>query len=234
MPSAPFFHLDALRAVLDGTAATARTDTDAALARSVFPLPYVTAGALLWPQEHAHGVLHEWARWTCTVPDDVTSAGRLVRFPRVAGVPGVLRGRAFVAVEVAIPREPWVAEGRLASLRRLEPEIDTVALTSTAGVPPMHLGLDLPESAIGRHVPLRTLTHAVVDAFVAAAGPSSGSPLASAELRHLGRAYALSAATRATSEEDASRIETRLDLLVERVAPQPRPTANGRATTFSR
>ena len=224
--SAPFFHLDALRRVLDGTVSSATADTDSgALARSVFPLPYVTAGALLWPQEHAHRVLHAWAEWTRTVPSDVTSAGRLVRYPRLPGVPDVLRGRAFVAVEVAIPGEPWVAAGRLAELRRLGPEIDTVALTNTAGVPAMHLAHDLPEAACGRHEPLARITPKVVDAFIAAAGPASGSPLASAELRDLGGACAVSAAGRATSEEDASRLQIRLDHLVEQVAPRP---ANGR------
>jgi hypothetical protein len=226
---APFFHLDALRRVLDGTVSSATADTDSgALARSVFPLPYVTAGALLWPQEHAHRVLHAWAEWTRSVPADVTSVGRLVRYPRLPGVPEALRGRAFVAVEVAIPGEPWVAAGRLAELRRLGPEIDTVALTDTSGVPAMHLAHDLPEAARGCHETLARITPAVVDAFIATAGPASGSPLASAELRHLGGACAVSAAGRATSEEDASRLQSRFDLLVERIAPRGPGATNGR------
>jgi hypothetical protein len=210
---APFFHLEALRSVLEGSAATAGADS-APSARSVFPLGFVTTGALLWPQEHAHRVLHEWAQWTRSVPEDVTSTGRLVRFPRLSGVPAALRGRAFVAVDVAIPGEPWVAEGRLAALRRLGPEIDTVALTNGGAVPAVHLGLEVPAAAIGRQAPLPALTPAVVDAFVAAAGPASGSPLASAELRHAGRAYAVSAVGRATGEEDASRLGVRLDIVV--------------------
>jgi hypothetical protein len=228
--SAPFFHLDALRRVLDGTAASAGSDDDgaAAPAPSVFPLPYMTAGALLWPQEHAHRVLHEWAEWTHTLPDDVTTTARLVRYPRLPGVPPVLRGRAFVAVEVAIPREPWVAEGRLAALRRLNPELDTIALTTPYGVPPMHLRVELPGTAIGRHEPLDAITPQVVDEFIAVAGPASGSPLASAELRHLLGGCALSAAGRARDEEDLSRIQTRLDHLVERVARRSPGTTNGR------
>ncbi len=58
-----------------------------------------------------------------------------------------------------------------------------------------------------------------MDAFLAAAGPSSGSNVATAELRHLGVAYSASAAARATSEEDASRVATRLDLLGAALAP---------------
>jgi hypothetical protein len=224
--SAPFFHLDALRRVLDGTISSAGADAGDP-APSVFPQPYVTAGALLWSQEHAHRVLYEWAEWTRSVPADVTSTARLVRYPRVSGVPRELRGRAFVAVEVAIPREPWVAEGRLAALRRLNPEIDTVALTSPGGVPAMHLRLVLPPAAIGRHEPLDRITPDVVDAFIAVAGPTSGSPLASAELRHLGRACAVSAAGRPTDEEDSSRQQTRLDLLIERVARRAPGAMNG-------
>jgi hypothetical protein len=231
MPSiAPFFHLHALRAVLDGAAADpARAAGDGGLARSVFPMPFVTTGVMLWPQEQAPRVLHEWAAWTRSVPKDVTSVGRLVRYPRLAGVPGILRGRAFVAVEVAIPGEPWVALGRLAALRRLGPEIDTVTLANPAAVHPMHLAIDLPASAVGRHVPLREISSATVDAFIGAAGPASGSGLASAELRHLGVAFAVSASGRATDDEQLSHLEVRLDVLLDRLAPSgaSRPRSGG-------
>jgi hypothetical protein len=221
MPSAssPFFHLESLRAVLDGVAAHPASVVDSGLARSVFPMPTVTGGALMWPASHAPRALHEWAAWTRTTPDNVTSVGRLVRYPRLPGVPGHLRGRAFVVVEVAIPGEPWVAQGRIAALRRLEPEIDTIAVGTPDDVPALHLGLALPASACGRHIPLRTLTGATVDAFLEAVGPGSGSPLATAELRHLGPGYAATAASRATTEEDASRIDTRFDVLASRLAP---------------
>jgi hypothetical protein len=221
MPStaAPFLHLQALRAVLDGVAAHPAAVVDSGLARSVFPMPNVTTGALMWPAAHAHRVLHEWAQWTRSVPENVTSVGRLVRYPRLAGVPGELRGRALVVIEVAIPGEPWVAQGRLAALRRLAPEIDTVALGTPDDVPALHLSLALPPAASGRHLPLRALDAPVVEAFIAAAGPASGSCLASAELRHLGRAYAASAASRATTEEDESRLDTRLDILADALAP---------------
>jgi hypothetical protein len=222
MPSsapAPFLHLQALRAVLDGIAAHPAAVVDSGLARSVFPMPNVTTGALMWPADHAHRVVHEWALWSRTVPADVTSAARIVRYPRLPGVPAELRGRALMVVEVAIPGEPWVAQGRLASLRRLAPEIDTVVLGSPDDVPALHLGLDLPAAASGRHIPLRGMDAHVVEAFLAAAGPASGACLATAELRHLGVAYAATAASRATTDDDASRLETRLDLLEDRLAP---------------
>lgn len=222
MPSAapaPFLHLQALRAVLDGAAAHPVAVADARLARSVFPTANVTTGALMWPAGHAHRVLHEWAPWTRTVPQDVTSTARLVRYPRLPGVPPELRGRALVIVEVAIPGEPWVAQGRLATLRRLSPEIDTVVIGSPDDVPAAHLGLELPASASGRHIPLSRVDADVVDAFLAVAGPSSGAAIASAELRHLGTGYAASAASRATTEDDASRLEVRLEAIAERLDP---------------
>jgi hypothetical protein len=222
MPSAapaPFLHLQALRAVLDGVAAHPAAVVDSGLARSVFPAPYVTTGALMWPAGHAHRVLHEWAQWTRTVPQDVTSTARLVRYPRLPGVPSELRGRALVVVEVAIPGEPWVAQGRLAALRRLTPEFDTIVLGSPEDVPAAHLALELPANASGRHIPLATVDALVVEAFLAVAGPASGAAIASAELRHSGVGYAASAASRATTEDDASRLDVRLDLIAERLAP---------------
>lgn len=215
----PFLHLQALRAVLDGVASHPASVVDSGLTRSVFSQPVLTTGAVLWPLQHAQRVLHEWVRWTRTVPEDVTSVGRVVRYPRLPAVPLELAGRALVAVEVAIPGEPWVADGRLAMLRALEPQIDTVMLGTPRDVPAMHLGLDVPARATGRHLPLESLTGRTVDAFLAAVGSSSGSNLASAELRHLGVAYSASAAGRATDEEDAARLALRLDLLAGALAP---------------
>src|SRR3954470_9870345 len=125
--SAPFPHLDALQAIFDRAAGLPADPSADSVGRTLFPGPFVTAGTLLWPWEQAHRVLYEWARWTREMPHDVTSAARLVRLPPLAMVPAELRGRAFVAIEVAIPREPWIAAGRLAALRRLEPVIDTIS-----------------------------------------------------------------------------------------------------------
>src|SRR3954454_1604238 len=195
MALAPFFHLDALGALLDRSSAAAEASPEpSGIGRSLFPMPFVTAGTLMWPWEHAHRVLHEWARWTETVPDDVTSVGRLVRFPMLPSLPVELRGRCLVAIEVAIPREPWVAAGRLAALRRLDPEIDTVATIDPGRLPDLHTIVDTPEPAVSGHMALSGLPGAAVDAFVAIAGPGSGSNLLTASLRHLGPAYGMAAA----------------------------------------
>jgi hypothetical protein len=221
MPSAasPFPHLDALRAIFErasGLPAAAPADR---VGRALFPGPLVTAGTLMWPWEHAHRVLHEWVRWTREVPHDVTSVARIVRLPRAPGVPAALRGRSFVAIEVAIPREPWIAAGRLTALRRLEPEIDTVAVVDPDAIHPLHTACAVPAPAAGAHMGLESLPGAAIDAFVAITGPASGANLLSAALQSFGPAYGVCAAGLPVGEDDAAALEIRLALLVGRLAP---------------
>jgi hypothetical protein len=164
-------------------------------------------------------VIHEWAGWTRELPHDVTTVARIVRLPRVPGVPADLRGRSFVAIEVAIPREPWVAAGRLAGLRRLEPEIDTVAVGAPEAVHPLHTGCAVPAPAAGDHMGLESLPAAAIDAFVAITGPASGANLLSAALQRFGPAYGVCAAGLAVDEDDAAALDIRLALLRGRLAP---------------
>jgi hypothetical protein len=217
MPAALFPHLDAIQAIYDRAAG--RSSAAAALGPSLFPGPFVTTGSLIWPVERASHVLHEWARWTRSVPHDVTSVARIVRLPHLPLVARELRGRSLVVVEVAIPREPWIAAGRVAELRRLEPEIDTVAAERPDAVHPLHTAFDVPAPAVGDQVCLESLPVAAVEAFLAAAGPNSGSNLLTASLRHLGPAYAAAAAGVASDADEASRLDVRLTLLAGRLAP---------------
>ncbi len=72
-----------------------------ALEMSLYPVRELYAGSLFFPIQRAAQVLHAWRAWTGTVPDEVTSLGRILRFPAVPEVPGPLRGRAFALVEAA-------------------------------------------------------------------------------------------------------------------------------------
>ena len=60
------------------------------------------AGDLLFPTQRAAEVLHAWRAWTDTVPDEVTSLGRLLRLPPLPELPEALRGRAFINFEAAL------------------------------------------------------------------------------------------------------------------------------------
>jgi hypothetical protein len=217
--SAPFPHLDALQAIFVRASGAGSPSPDEGVGRSLFPQPFLTAGGLMWPWHQAHRVLHEWAQWTREAPDDVTSVGRLVRLPYLPSVPLELRGRSLVVVEVAIPREPWVAAGRLAALRRLEPEIDTIGVVGPGALHPLHTEVEVEAPAVAGHMALAGLPGAAIDAFVAIAGPGSGSNLLSASLRHLGPAYGMAAAGIAAGEDDETGLEVRLALLASRLAP---------------
>src|SRR4051794_22528234 len=135
------------------------------------------------------------------MPHDVTSGARLVRLPPLAMVPAELRGRSFVAIEVAIPREPWIAAGRLAALRLLGPEIDTIATHAPEAIHPLHTGAHLTPPASGDHLGLEAVPDAAIDAFLAIAGPASGSNLLFAALRHFGPAYGMCGAGLPVDEE---------------------------------
>ena len=202
---------------LDGLRAAIGSGVVLPYSLALAPAPLLSAGALMWPWEHAHRVLHRWRTWTRTVAEDVTSVARLVRAPHLAGVAPSLRGRAFVAVEVAIVGEPGVA--RLAPLRRLGPEIDTVSLVSAKEL----LARQLPAEGartIGEHMLLRELPPSALDTFIASTGPGSGSELVAAELRHLGgEEFAVVGLGIAADAEQAERVRIGLGQLARRLAP---------------
>jgi FAD binding domain/Berberine and berberine like len=148
----------------------------------------VYAGILFWPLERAGEVLRTWHRWVETVPDEVTSIGRLLRFPPLPDLPQPLRGRSFVLVEAAA-RVPASDAGRLlAPLRALEPELDTFRMTPTAELGALHVDLPGPVPSCGDGMLLTELSPAAIGALLAVAGPDADCPLLSVDLRHLGGA----------------------------------------------
>jgi hypothetical protein len=60
------------------------------------------AGAMFWPPERAGEVLRAWREWAETVPDEVTSLGRILHLPPMPDIPEPPRGRSFVIVEAVI------------------------------------------------------------------------------------------------------------------------------------
>ncbi len=77
-------------------------------------------------------------------------------------------------------------------LRDLAPEMDTFGRVPAGSLTRLHMDPEGPTPSTGGHVLVDTLPPAAVDAFVAAAGPGSGTSLLAAELRHLGGALARS------------------------------------------
>jgi FAD/FMN-containing dehydrogenase len=165
-----------------------------ALEFALYPVREVYAGALFWPQERAAEILRAWQAWTAGVPDAVTSVGRILNLPTTREIPKELRGRSFVLVEAACLATEDEGIELLRPLRELRPEIDTFAMLPPAGLGAVHMDPVDPVPAFVDGWLLADLPSAAIDALVEAAGPGSGSPLLSVELRHLGAALADAAA----------------------------------------
>ena len=88
------------------------------------------------------------------------------------------------------------AEGAelLRPLRELGPAMDTFAMVPPAGIAELHMDPPEPVPYTGEGMMLGDLPAEAIDRFVKAAGPESGSPLVSAEIRHVGGALARTAA----------------------------------------
>jgi FAD/FMN-containing dehydrogenase len=164
-----------------------------ALEVQLYEIPEIYAGVLFFPWERSSEVLHAWNEWTQTVPEEVTSVGRILRFPPLPELPDVLRGQDFVVVEAVFMGSEEDGVELLRPLRELGPAIDTFAMVPPVGIAELHMDPPEPVPYTGEGHMLSTLPAAAIDAFVAAAGPASGSPLVSAEIRHLGGALMRSA-----------------------------------------
>ena len=159
-----------------------------ALEFALYPVRELYAGALFWPQERAAEILHAWQTWTSGVPDTVTSVGRLLNLPALPGIPEGLRGRSFAVVEAACLATESEGAELLRPLRERGPEIDTFAMLPPTALGALHMDpVDPTPLSIDGWL-LADLPSAAIDALVEAAGPGSGSPLRSIELRHLGGA----------------------------------------------
>ncbi|GIH95977.1 FAD-binding oxidoreductase [Planobispora siamensis] len=157
---------------------------------ALFPITEVYAGAMYWPLERAEEVLKRWRDWTATVPDSVTSLGRLLRFPPLQEIPQPFRGRSLVAVEAVAQLDREAADALLAPLRELAPELDTFAPTPAAALDMLHLDPPGPTPAAGDGFQLTELSDETLAALLAVAGPGADVPLLTIEARHLGGALA--------------------------------------------
>jgi FAD/FMN-containing dehydrogenase len=155
---------------------------------ALHPVEELCAGMLAFPWERSAEVLRAWREWTRTVPDEVTSCGRIVQIPPLPDVPEPVRGRSLAVIEVACLHGEKATADLVAPLRALGPEIDTIAPMGPAGLLGLHMDPPGPVPGSGDGALLDELSGDAIDALVAAAGPGSGSPLVSVELRHLGGA----------------------------------------------
>ena len=162
-----------------------------AMEMRLYEAPELVSGAMFFDAARSREVFHAWRQWVRTVPEELTSCVRMLRFPPFPDIPEPLRGNAFAVVEATLLGSPEEAEHLLAPLRALGPEMDTVAPVAPAALLRLHMDPEHPVPGIGDHVLLRDLSAGSVDALMDVAGPGSDSPLLSLEIRHLGGALAV-------------------------------------------
>jgi hypothetical protein len=159
-----------------------------ALEMALFPVAELYAGALFFPIQRASEVLHAWRAWTDTVPDEVTSVGRILRFPGLPEVPATLRGRHFVLVEAAYIGDALAGVELFGPLRALGPEVDTVAMIPAPALAQLHMDPEQPVPGEGDGEFLTDVPAGAIDALVALTGHDADTSLQSVEVRHLGGA----------------------------------------------
>jgi FAD/FMN-containing dehydrogenase len=157
---------------------------------ALYPVRDLYAGVLFFPIERSAEVLHAWREWTESVPDELTSIGRIVQFPSIPTAPEPVRGNSFVLVEAAYLGEEREGAALVRPLRELGPTMDTFAMMAPPGLGALHMDPPEPVPARGDGMLLAADPVGAIGAVVGVAGPGSGSPLLSVELRHLGGALA--------------------------------------------
>ena len=121
----------------------------------------------------------------------MTSLVRLLNLPPLEVIPEPLRGRSLIDVTLAYAGDAAGGEALVAPLRELAPlVVDRIAEIPAAELCRISGDPEPPTPGMGGHAMLHELTPDVAAAFLAAAGPGSGSPLTAVALRQLGGALA--------------------------------------------
>ena len=161
-----------------------------ALEFDLYPVSEVYAGMLLFDWERSAEVLHAWHELLPSLPDEITSLARILQVPDMPEVPEMVRGGKFVGFEAAYLGGEAEGAALIAPLRELGPDIDTFGMVPPPALSFLHMDPPEPVPAFSGHRLYDELSPQAIDELVAVAGPGSGSPLISVELRHTGGAMA--------------------------------------------
>lgn len=197
-----------------------------ALELTLHPAEDLYAGALFFPFERAAEVLHAWRAWTESAPPAVTSVARLMQFGDGSEVAELVRGRSFAVIEAACLTTGRAGAELIRPLRELGPELDTFTIAAPSALGHLHMEPEHPVARLADDGLVGGLPPEAIDDLVAVAGPGSGSPLASVELRHVSGAletlehgYFTHAAGLPTDTASAAAIEAQLALVAAALAP---------------
>ena len=156
----------------------------------LLPIADVHAGMMIWDVARAREVLHAYAAWSRTAPEEVTASFRVLRLPPLPELPPFLSGRTVVVLDAAVLLDDEAAGAVLAPFRDLAPEVDTFGRVPAAALTELHMDPPQPSPGVGDGTALSHLDDDAVEAFLGIAGAGVESPLMVAELRLLGGALA--------------------------------------------
>ena len=154
---------------------------------NLFPITEVYAGILWFPVDRATEVLKAWRAWTDGAPDELTSVGRILQFPPIPEIPEPVRGQSFVVVQAIFLGGHAEGARLLEPLRALGPVMDTVQTIPITELSRLHMDPEGPAPGVGDGGMLDEVDDHFIDLFVENV---VGSPILSAEIRHLGGAIA--------------------------------------------
>jgi FAD/FMN-containing dehydrogenase len=157
-----------------------------ALEFRLYPIAEVYAGMMIWPWERSEEVLKCWRDLTDSLPDEMTTIGRILQVPPLPDIPEPVRGRQLVVIEAIYDGDAAEGAEMLAPLLALEPEMSTLATIPAAGLQMLHMDPPEPVPGASDYSMLDALPDEAIEAVVALAGPGSNSPLLSVEFRQLG------------------------------------------------
>jgi hypothetical protein len=138
----------------------------------------------------------------------------------------LVRGRSFVLIEAAFLGGAAEGAELLRPLRELRAELDTFTIVPPSALGHLHMAPEHPVARLADDGLVGPLPAAAIDDLVAVAGPGSGSPLTTVELRHAGgaiealeRGFFTHAAGMPADAASAAAIEAQLALVAAALAP---------------
>ncbi len=160
-----------------------------ALELDLFPVPRFFGGAMIFAAPAVEEVLHTFAAWAPTMPEEVTTSVALLRLPPSDDVPPPMRGVVSLALRFGFTGSPERGEALLAPMRRVAtPVLDSVGPMSFADVDRIHMDPAGPLPAVTRGGLLHSLPAGLLDTLLEVAGPDVEVPLAAVEMRLMGGA----------------------------------------------
>jgi hypothetical protein len=162
-----------------------------ALHLDLLDISEVYAGALIFPAEVGTEGLRAARDWAAALSEDVTPNIRFLTPPPLPDVPEPIRGKPLFVISGACIGNEADGQKAIAPLREIgEPIMDTFAQIPTSGLTRIDMDPEQPVPGLVHSALIRELPDEAIDAFVAAAGPDSDSPLLAASLRQTGGALA--------------------------------------------